>query len=656
MAGGVPDGPTLIPPRLRTALTAPAHRADRSLLLPTDIPDDAHSIATTMLASPQLDSPDSVRATRWPAPAATPDDPPLKQAPPPHPTRAAPVPRPSPASLPPIEALPETPRSTSQTLPLSRAYSLGSKAQGPPAAANLLSYPSQSSFRTSLPYASPSHLLAQASPAAVEMSSASSSSSSYFHSNLDSNASSFGGLDTTSSGRQSSVYSTTSTSSHHDSLSRLHAEYELIGQKPASHMLIPQLAGLDAGYLHETARRGSAYTNTSSISRSNSNGRSSARSDAHAASSIEWLHEQEKEREEAFKNSSSGIFDLEYDLARRATASAENVSREEVAPNATTHSSNSLLPPSGRHYLLSLPENAVVASPSPTSPGFGLGITSDDAVHPNDPSRPSSSVNSLIASSSHGVEGFTTGTLPASATSFSSASTTLSEAQARTSASRWTSRPYMRRNTTSSVRSVHRVKSKPSLADVSAAPATAAEDSARQLRHATSFSSLQKRADSQLERPDLARSNSSTLRRQPTASRRTRRRSPSFSAFSTSSNGHAALATLSYAESGLAFHTGSHASRSRASTFSLAELDNELEELHPGQEGTDVDGHMHAATSPSELVDNEQLEERRASQAVALVETGQSRLAELTPAQLLEDLIINPGGHCSAREISTMLT
>ena len=295
----------------------------------------------------------------------------------------------------------------------------------------------------------------------------------------------------------------------------------------------------------------------------------------------------EREREEEMRNSRSGIFDLENELEQKFAYSGAD----------TIHSTHS---PTN---LLSLPPRALAPSPSPSSKGFGLGITSDDAIHPDNPSQPTPALASpavLSAADEYfGSDLSASGAVPAPAGS---------------TQTRWeTTRPYLRRNTASSVsRSVSRMTSSQSLR----------RQGAQQVSGSTSQEAWDVLAR---EQSDSLDSQTMQISRQPSyrGQKQARRRSPSFSAFSTSSNGIAALATLSYAE---ANSSGGRIPHSRSASVSTTSTDTE--DLERDLEELDLD----VQSRPVREVARPQ------SQAVALVENGHSTIVRLGPDQSLDDL------------------
>ena len=305
----------------------------------------------------------------------------------------------------------------------------------------------------------------------------------------------------------------------------------------------------------------------------------------------------EREREEAMQNSRSGIFDLEYELEQKlADPSFASPAHEE--DSASKH----LQPDLSR---------ALAPSPSPSTAGFGLGITSDDAIHPDNPSQPASALASPAA------QQYTDGYFGGPPTSAPN-SAALSVSPPDSARSRWNmTRPYLRRNTASSVsRSVSRIASNQSLRGQGPQPMLMADMPAEHV-------SVTSTAQSASAQPH-------TLQRPHTqdAHRRARRRSPSFSAFSTSSNGHAALATLSYADFSQPDSRAVHSRANSVSTVStrLEDLEHDLEEL-------DLEQGLVASRRRSS-----QNPMRPQSQAVALVESGQSSIVRLAPQESLDDL------------------
>lgn len=104
---------------------------------------------------------------------------------------------------------------------------------------------------------------------------------------------------------------------------------------------------------------------------------------------------------------------------------------------------------------LPLPPVSPVSPTSPNSAGFGLGITSDDAIHPVGMSLPPSTTASPDSLTFNDD-----GQLP------DQPHESLNTSSTSAPKSRWsTTRAYIRRNTASSVRSLHRQQSKSSLLD-----------------------------------------------------------------------------------------------------------------------------------------------------------------------------------------------
>lgn len=228
-----------------------------------------------------------------------------------------------------------------------------------------------------------------------------------------------------------------------------------------------------------------------------------------------------RERENEMRNSKSGIFDLEYELQESRSGSSneghEVVSSQQVSqrriqgngdnedyiiteednqdsignqsamssastsefiavsqpisPTSPSSMSSSmqlqtqLLNPQER---LRLPK-PLLPLPSPTSPtspnssaGFGLGITSDDAIHPIGNSALPPSVSSSSITGSPDSLSFTDTQLPDQPYEGSTLSSSSTAPKGRWS----TTRAYIRRNTNSSLRSLNRQQSKSSLLDL----------------------------------------------------------------------------------------------------------------------------------------------------------------------------------------------
>lgn len=297
----------------------------------------------------------------------------------------------------------------------------------------------------------------------------------------------------------------------------------------------------------------------------------------------------EREHEEAVPNSQSGVFDLEVELEQKFAHLG-------IAGHASSLAQDSA-------NLLELPENAVIASPSPTSPGFGLGITSDDAIHPDNPSQPLPVFGSPTVQ--YASEGSTT----------VEASATPSATPPHSASSRWgTTRPYLRRNTASSVgRSVSRVPSNQSLR-------LGQQSSAALASTGTGLESESADPGRQQLQPLLGQSGKHGLPKQ------SRRRSPSFSAFSTSSNGHAALATLSYAEASTSCTRAGHSRSTSVSTVFTSYEEHDTEELAPSSHLSDL--RKRPAREAARLP----------GQAMALVENGQSSIIAFKTEQSPDDL------------------
>lgn len=225
-----------------------------------------------------------------------------------------------------------------------------------------------------------------------------------------------------------------------------------------------------------------------------------------------------RERESEMRNSRSGVFDLEYELQESRSGSS-NEGHEAIQPRRTqasntiddireeqnedfanqsalssastsefvaisqptspTSPSSSTMPLQTLNIQegLSLPQISPTSPTSPNSAGFGLGITSDDAIHPVGISSSSSTSGSPNSFS------LTDNQLPDQP--YETLNNKLSSSAPK---SKWsTTRAYIRRNTASSVRSLHRQQSKSSLLDTTT---TTRSPSFPSLQHSSSCASL----------------------------------------------------------------------------------------------------------------------------------------------------------------------
>ncbi|KAK9896826.1 hypothetical protein P389DRAFT_209431 [Cystobasidium minutum MCA 4210] len=396
-----------------------------------------------------------------------------------------------------------------------------------------------------------------------------------------------------------------------------------------------------------------------------------------------------RERETEMRNSRSGVFDLEYELNNtRSGSSNEGHETSHASPlrerndemeegNASLLADQSAfststsgfiavseppsppLPKKDKHQLqaqqqallltsstdarLALPHISHASPTSPTSAGYGLGITSDNAIHPVVQPCPTASPDSLesFQDSQH---------LPAEQ---SQQQELLSSSLATSpSKSRWsTTRSYVRRNTASSVRSLHKQPSKSSLLDT-----TGRSPSFPSLQHSSSCTSLSEQYPSSIARYDDTTSTgyNSESDRPPNSS------TLSHFGNQASHGQNNILPPLSYADFGSAAGNtrrpptsqfGSvYASNANSYLSTESLLGDEVEEVqdpqHEDRSGRkrtyEVLPHQRSYNrSDNALHPASAASTRPTSQAVAMAESGKGRVTKVSPEQNVDDLLIS---------------